>query len=1391
MSNNGLYRSLAALLLMSLFVLGAFVSLLGPERNTEIISRSEYDSGEKVVGFGNRSITKTKYINDTSEPFKYGDNLIIEGNGKLIMRNAQLEMLNDEDFQYNIMIKDSGVLEMKNSEIFCQHRLHFNITDQGRLIMTDGSLLNFGGSVHIDAKEVFLEDSRIGQSSNKPGIDINVNHLTLWGSQLEGMGDLSFFVPPGMKNDDNNNNDYFSIIDSSISTTTSRLHIGTEDYPVGPTVQPLEVINSTVPELYPMNNETVVYIYRWLNIHTRDGAGIPVGGCEVNYKYHELGLENLPPIEPPSMNVQEYLGLTDPSDYNVTTGSGLSKIAMISDTISEEIKGGDPYFVGNYDVFVEYDDQYSSKTYNNTAIVVLHDFPTGGGDSASPSNHNVTFSKVLIPPDTTFYKQKTGTGFDITEEKIVQSDVPSDGNIKISGDGELKVIDSVLTLAQNKDARYYILITDNGKLELDGSKIESQFPVNVYIYDNAQLIIKNANNDMSMNLNTVGARGNTRIQIENSEITSNINTQGSETVIKGSSLSPTKNAGDNMDKLVFTYKTYMIFDDNNLEISGSEIDCSNGFISFDLIGEHYDTIDIKNSVIKGKNEAGSLLVTWSKITVENTTLDNLALDKGALAVITNVNSPGGGELVPNIRDTNSTVKKYWWFTVNVTDKNGAPVGGLEREDEAFVKISPEEQNDYSTVATEQLDSNGQAHFWALSNITTKDEGDSFYGRYKIEATFKESSEDIMEKSTVVSVNRKMTVDISFDRAPELHIDDIYISRKVYVGEPITIDVYLHNYGDMAATYVSVEFYSDGEMFESTLLNTVPVTTDPDRPTLSQGIWEPTKSGGHDLEVRVDSENYNVTDGLQILVYSESDKIVRVNDTIGGQEKPEIYASNILVEGGDGGAVLNIDGMVTIQQEHDRQYQTTVVQDGQLNIVGGKLVSNHAMDIYLEDEAELTIKDSVVDLSGGTIKTTSLESVKIVIENSILRADLSLVGNSLDVRNSRLLEAADIEWSFGNIEIHDSMVSFETMNVLCTSFNSSDSMFEERVPFKGHTEAHLTNVSDFDFSESKKGERDEMADFYYSVNDFEYNMSGSAKLTSYWWLNVEAYDALSMPVSGAEAKVLDKDTGGPASQEKCMAYDPATGQLVSKSFIHSNEEGRARFRLRSSIETADTLDSSPNYDVMITAKDENTGNWLTPVTKEVTVLESNDLAVFNFTEVLRKPTSYQVIIRVGSTDYNMGDEVNLSVASGDSLTLSISVIRVYNGQSHGYASEARVNVTLIGGETRFERTDQWGNLTYNLKSPKQSGTYRVIFKVTEEDNEDAEISREIKVTVEPKSSQSTTPEDQSWVGIAIGIIIVVVVLIIVLVMVMRLRRQRKDMWYDEDEEMEEEDEDEFF
>ncbi len=130
--------------------------------------------------------------------------------------------------------------------------------------------------------------------------------------------------------------------------------------------------------------------------------------------------------------------------------------------------------------------------------------------------------------------------------------------------------------------------------------------------------------------------------------------------------------------------------------------------------------------------------------------------------------------------------------------------------------------------------------------------------------------------------------------------------------------------------------------------------------------------------------------------SPSDLVVDANDEV------TIHGATYGLKGsiwiGEGGTLNIVDSTFTVFQDHNRQFEIYVSSGGRLIMEDSTMRSSRALDIYFEENSEITIEGSGMNIPG---KLQGYPHTVIIVESDLTLSDVNLVSQYMNISESTL------------------------------------------------------------------------------------------------------------------------------------------------------------------------------------------------------------------------------------------------------------------------------------------------------------------------------------------------------------------------------------------------------
>ena len=545
------------------------------------------------------------------------------------------------------------------------------------------------------------------------------------------------------------------------------------------------------PGVWPYSNSPIqiknlgawVNIYRWLYLNVTDLLNIPVGYTTVSAK--NINLNQYTPVPP--QYILDYLnkGNITNTDYNITNSSGYVVLPLHTDNITY-LTAPNSKFVGNYEITAYYDQ------YETTMFVGLASYPMMT-DSTNNPKMTLKFIDLLLPPvNNTYFSNSTSdisisSGVGIIRDSIYQKPgggvvnvtYGQQGNIRVKGSGTLEVYSTGLGIEQDTKNKYYILIEENGVLNLkeqsaimDGVVTPGKFPINIYINDSAELTL---NEDSILeNIGALGIFKNSKISLDNSEIHGGLFYAN----------------GINQNLIISAI--------NDSKINVSTLSLSNAQVTFEN----------SNISTKTKPTLSNLLME----SVKNCTFNKpLKFTNGSIIELINVTKPDFFNITA--KDT-SRINVSWWLTVIVKDEQGNRLEGVSVTIQNYTTNANLWPTPYGEGFT---DENGEFIMPTLGGIIYYDqktgvcvrEYGGILGNYKISATYggRTSSRQGFGTGDANVFGGNQEVIIIIPGGPDLIVTNIEFDPDPGVkNEEVNIIATIKNAGVFNASNIKVQFW---------------------------------------------------------------------------------------------------------------------------------------------------------------------------------------------------------------------------------------------------------------------------------------------------------------------------------------------------------------------------------------------------------------------------------------------------------------------------------------------------------------------------------------------------------------------------------------------------------
>jgi hypothetical protein len=391
--------------------------------------------------------------------------------------------------------------------------------------------------------------------------------------------------------------------------------------------------------------------------------------------------------------------------------------SAVVEVLSDVIEGGESHFIGNYLI------EATFKNLSATTSLLLEPFP------AMYDAANLPGATVVLPPVEPTDLVATTAGdlvLEATDELLLVADFVQDGNIVIRG--TLTVSGSTLSVLQDREHQFYILVEGSGRLVLQGGNLVSDHPLNVYLYDDASLEMSPGS---GIYVNALVAQDSASVTARASELNTRI-------LLRGGPVTIEESCQIESDLLIVEGPSLKVeggfVSAEEVRIDSPSTAIEGAFISADdmmLLSSFANVSDSIFEIERINVQATILTLTGSEVRCS----EPLSLDVATFYVDTTViNHPLTGmddnakvylydaDVPRPFSLSNNTVYVFWYLTVSVQDLLGNPVSGAD------VQASFTQNNTPS--ATGITNDQGRVRFPLIGSIVGQD-GEHFIGNYRI------------------------------------------------------------------------------------------------------------------------------------------------------------------------------------------------------------------------------------------------------------------------------------------------------------------------------------------------------------------------------------------------------------------------------------------------------------------------------------------------------------------------------------------------------------------------------------------------------------------------------------------------------------------------------------
>jgi RNA polymerase subunit RPABC4/transcription elongation factor Spt4 len=603
----------------------------------------------------------------------------------LTVEGIELVFLQDYDYQFAVFVEDGAGLVLLGASVRSDAALLVVLEGSARLSLTDGSNLEAAVDVKGGAS-IEVEAGRLAG-----GIVGGADEVVLTDALLSGPLELSgtWLTATGVE----------LAVTGPITMTGGRAVL-TDCLLTGGAEPSIDLRSGADMELHNVTCGSVVtdltskaIVFRLVEVLVVDESTLVVPHASVSILHFINGTV-------------------------VATATGGDDGTMDLDVASDVIEAGQYHFIGNYRVLAAFS-VVSSET-----PLLLEPFPNVALEANRPA------LTVVLPPVEPRALVGTSAG-DLLLEAAAEpldlvADFIQDGSIIVRG--TLNVVSSQLSVLQDRDHQFYVLVEGEGVLTLNGGTLTSAHHLNVYLYDSAQLVLGEGS---LVAVNAIVAQDQATITATNSTISgrlllrggavllqSGCHLEGDHVVLEVPSVS--MRGGSLAAELVTMDSPTASFE--GVAITAAEAELAVGLCNLTGCTVEVSALSVRATIMTIMSSViltdSPMLLNVSTFYGDSSTFNNLidGLPPFAKVYLYDATIPRPFTLCE------ATVLVYWYLTVRALDSLGNLVGG------AAVEVSYTQNG--TVVAIGQTNDDGEVRIPLLGSIVDTD-GERFVGNYRI------------------------------------------------------------------------------------------------------------------------------------------------------------------------------------------------------------------------------------------------------------------------------------------------------------------------------------------------------------------------------------------------------------------------------------------------------------------------------------------------------------------------------------------------------------------------------------------------------------------------------------------------------------------------------------
>ena len=734
------------------------------------------------------------------------DGFVTVRNGRtLTISGVEFMFLQDYAYQFALFVEDGATLELSSARVGSEQPLLVVLEGSAQLRMRAGSVLEamveLRGSATID-----IEDSAQTGGIAGGATSVQLHNATLTGAlglegcrldaeQVEFVSESAVVLSGGRA-----------------VLRDCRFNGGAEpslDLLSGADVELRNVTCGNVST----DDASKALVYRRINILTIDESTLVIPGATLRIEHFINGTE-----------VATRVGDAD----------GWVQVEVVSDVIV----GGQSHFIGNYRVVARF------STVESSTPLLLDPFPSMNEQANRPS---MTVVLPPVPPRDLVGTTEGDMVLEPTEAPLrLVSNFIQDGNVVVRG--SLTVSSSELSILQDRDHQFYVLVEGSGRLFLDGGSLTSEHPINIYLYDDAKLELGPGS---LIAVNAIVAQDRATVTASDSTLKARLLLRGGAVLLLGG-------CEVQSDRIVMEVPSLKVVGGR---ITASSVLTDAPSMSFDGVAIIADELELRSTLVNVTACTIDVPVVHVRATILTfsgtrlTTGEPVHLNVSTFYADTSVLNYPMDELPESAKVylydadiprpfslSSSTVYVYWYLTVQVQDVLGSAIGG------AAVEVSYTRNG--TVVAIGSTNDDGRVRIPLLGSLVGKD-GERFVGNYKVVVS---NPKDIADQIVgYVGLDSGKTLQATFPESlvppTGVEVDASVANTTVVAGTNFTVR------GDAVATYpVGRRPLSEGTVTIKLLSNATPIwqnvtQLDPDG-MFALVVPAPERTGAYTIEVQV-------------------------------------------------------------------------------------------------------------------------------------------------------------------------------------------------------------------------------------------------------------------------------------------------------------------------------------------------------------------------------------------------------------------------------------------------------------------------------------------------------------------------------------------------------------